>query len=63
MRPAFSKYWVTTLEPGDKEVLTYLGIVRPLSTAFLARIPAANITPGFEVLVQDVMAAITMLPC
>jgi hypothetical protein len=33
-----------------------------LLTAFYARIPAASITSGFEVFVQDVMAAITTEP-
>ena len=31
-------------------------------TAFYAKIPAANITSGFDVLVQDVIAAITTDP-
>ena len=35
----------------------------PLSNAFLHKRAAANITPGFEVLVQDVIAAITTEPC
>ena len=34
----------------------------PRSTAFLARSPAASMTDGFEVLVQEVMAAITTDP-
>ena len=43
-------------------VLTHGFEVRPFSTAFLARIPAAMSTDGFDVLVQLVMAAMTMLP-
>jgi hypothetical protein len=35
---------------------------RPFSTAFLANRPAAIITLGFEVLVQDVIAAMTTSP-
>jgi len=34
----------------------------PLSTAFLARIPAASMTSGFDVFVHEVMAAITTEP-
>ena len=36
--------------------------VRPRSTAFFARRPAASMTEGLEVLVQEVMAAITTDP-
>jgi hypothetical protein len=36
--------------------------LKPASTAFLARIPAAIIESGFDVFVQDVMAAMTTLP-
>jgi hypothetical protein len=35
----------------------------PFSNAFLHNKAAANITPGFEVFVQDVIAAITTEPC
>ena len=35
----------------------------PRATAFRARSPAASITLGFEVLVQEVMAAMTTSPC
>ena len=34
----------------------------PFYTAFLANNPAANITPGLEVLVQEVIAARTTEP-
>ena len=37
-------------------------VVRPRSAAFLASRPAATITEGFEVLVQEVIAAITTEP-
>ena len=36
--------------------------LKPRFTAFLASSPAATITNGFEVLVQEVMAAITTSP-
>jgi hypothetical protein len=35
----------------------------PLRYAFLHNRAAANITPGFEVFVQEVMDAITTEPC
>ena len=38
-------------------------IVRPSALAFLANRPAANITLGFEVLVQLVIAAMRTEPC
>lgn len=38
-------------------------ILIPFSTAFLATKPAAIIESGFEVLVQEVMAAKTTDPC
>ncbi len=36
--------------------------VRPSSTAFFASRPAASSTPGLEVLVQEVIAAISTSP-
>ena len=36
--------------------------LRPSSTAFLASRPAASSTPGLEVLVQEVIAAISTSP-
>ncbi len=54
---------MTTREPGARLVLTVGRTVRPRSTARLASRPAATITEGFEVLVQLVMAAITIDPC
>src|SRR5690606_945351 len=53
---------VTTFDPGAKEVFTHGRASNPFSLAFLATRPAPNITWGFDVLVQDVMAAITTAP-
>jgi len=61
-KPAFSIYLATTPLPGDKLVLIYGLTVNPFSTAFLATIPAAKSTLGFDVLVQEVMDAITTEP-
>jgi hypothetical protein len=53
---------VTTCEPGAREVLTHGLESRPASTAFLASRPAPTMTYGFEVLVHEVIAAITTAP-
>ncbi len=53
---------MTTREPGASEVLMCGLTVRPFSTAFFASNPAASSTPGFDVLVHDVIAAIRMSP-
>src|SRR5690242_4262076 len=53
---------MTTLEPGASVVFTQGLRDSPLSTAFLASSAAATITDGFDVLVQDVIAAITTAP-
>jgi hypothetical protein len=50
------------LEPGASEVLTHGLRDRPLSTAFLASRAAPIITLGLEVLVHEVIAAITTAP-
>ena len=50
---------MTTVEPGASEVLTQGLRFSPRSTAFFATSPAPIITLGFEVLVQEVIAAIT----
>ncbi|MNY54943.1 hypothetical protein D3C86_1908740 [compost metagenome] len=50
------------MEPGASELLTQGLRCRPFSTAFFASRPAAIITLGLEVLVQEVMAAITTSP-
>ena len=61
--PVFVRYSLTTREPGASEVFTHGLTLSPCSTAFFASRPAASITVGFEVLVHDVMAAITTSPC
>src|SRR5215218_8180469 len=53
---------MTTLDPGASDVLTHGLRVRPRSTAFLATRPAPTMTNGFDVLVQEVMAATTTAP-
>ena len=53
---------MTTREPGARLVFTQGFTVRPFSTAFFARSPAPSITLGFEVFVQEVIAAITTRP-
>ena len=53
---------MTTLEPGASEVLTQGWTVMPRLRALRATRPAASITAGFEVFVQDVIAAITTAP-
>ena len=53
---------VTTPEPGESEVQMYGFVERPIRTAFLAMRPAWSITLGFEVLVQEVIAAMTTDP-
>ena len=62
VRPAASRYSVTTREPGARDVLTHGFVSRPASTAFFASRPAASITAGFDVFVQLVIAAITTEP-
>src|SRR5690606_41964047 len=61
-KPDRSKYFVTTFDPGARLVLTQDRVRSPFSTAFLATSPAPIITLGFEVFVQLVIAAITILP-
>src|SRR4051795_1457280 len=53
---------MTTFEPGARDVLTHGLVARPRSTAFLASSPAPTITDGFEVLVHEVMDAMTTAP-
>src|SRR6266480_5783229 len=57
-----SKYSVTTSEPGASDVFTHGGTISPRSTALRASRPAAIITDGLDVLVQEVIAAITTWP-
>nr|AIF18301.1 hypothetical protein [uncultured marine group II/III euryarchaeote KM3_82_C12] len=63
VRPAASKYSVTTRLPGAKLGFTHGLIVRPCFLALRASKPAATMTLGLLVLVQLVIAAITMSPC
>ena len=53
---------MTTLDPGAIDVLTHGATDRPFSTAFFASIAAAIITEGFEVLVHEVIDAMTTAP-
>src|SRR6266849_6462685 len=53
---------MTTFEPGASVVLTHGLRARPASTALRSSKAAPTITNGFEVLVQDVIAAITTDP-
>ena len=53
---------MTTCEPGASDVFTQGLRRRPSSFAFFASSPAATRTAGFDVLVQEVMAAITTSP-
>ena len=53
---------MTTREPGARLVLTHGFVRRPRLMAFRASRPAATITEGFEVLVHEVIAAITTEP-
>ena len=53
---------MTTREPGAREVFTHGFRASPRSAAFLASSAAAIITSGLEVLVQEVIAAITTAP-
>src|SRR5919199_3341663 len=53
---------MTTLDPGARVVFTHGLLTRPRSTAFLASRAAPIITCGLEVLVHDVIAAMTTWP-
>src|SRR5262252_10831729 len=53
---------MTTLEPGASVVFTHGLRSSPASTALRASSAAPTITDGLEVLVHDVMAAITTEP-
>src|SRR4051812_6064982 len=53
---------MTTLDPGARDVFTHGLVARPRSTAFLASNPAPTMTEGFEVLVQEVIEAMTTAP-
>ncbi len=62
VRPAWSRYSVTTRDPGARLVLTQGFVCSPASTAFFAKRPAATMTEGFDVFVQLVIAAMTTDP-
>src|SRR5215475_12673252 len=53
---------MTTFEPGASVVLTHGLRSSPASTAFFASRAAPTITDGLDVLVQDVIAAMTTDP-
>src|ERR1700691_5862482 len=61
--PDLARYSPTTCDPGASDVFTHGLAVRPFATALRASSPAAIITFGLDVLVHDVMAAITTSPC
>lgn len=63
MSPDASKYFETTRDPGESDVLTVGCTFNPFDRAFRAKTAAANITVEFDVLVQLVIAAITTDPC
>src|SRR5213078_4960091 len=60
--PELDRYSATTWLPGASEVFTHGFAFRPLAAALRARRPAPISTLGFEVLVQEVIAAITTSP-
>src|SRR5689334_14887390 len=62
IRPAFFKYSVTARDPGASEVLTQGCDFRPSARALRASRPAPISTDGLEVLVHEVMAAMTTAP-
>src|ERR1700741_940731 len=60
--PELERYSATTWLPGASEVLTQGFAVSPLAAALRANRPAPISTLGLEVLVQEVIAAITTSP-
>src|SRR3984957_19681013 len=60
--PELARYSATTWLPGASEVFTQGFAVRPLAAALRARSPAPIKTLGLEVLVQEVIAALTTSP-
>src|ERR1700748_1071089 len=60
--PELERYSATTWLPGASEVLTHGFAFRPLAAALRANRPAPISTLGLEVLVQEVIAAITTSP-
>ena len=61
-RPDFSRYSATTWLPGASDVFTHGFCLSPSRLALRASSPAPISTLGFEVLVQEVMAAMTTSP-
>src|ERR1700743_1720988 len=60
--PELERYSATTWLPGASDVLTQGFAVRPLAAALRASRPAPISTLGLEVLVHEVIAAITTSP-
>src|SRR6187431_3533925 len=60
--PELERYSATTWLPGASEVFTHGLAFRPLAAALRASRPAPISTLGLEVLVQEVIAAITTSP-
>src|SRR6201981_3582445 len=60
--PELERYSATTWLPGASEVLTQGFAARPRAAALRASSPAPISTLGLEVLVQEVIAAITTSP-
>src|ERR1700730_5320183 len=60
--PDLARYSATTCDPGASEVFTQGLTFSPLAAALRASRPAPTITLGFDVLVHDVIAAITTSP-
>src|SRR3954453_8812579 len=60
--PELARYSATTWLPGASEVFTHGFAFRPLAAALRANRPAPISTLGLEVLVQEVIAAITTSP-
>src|SRR6476469_4187163 len=60
--PARSRYSVPTLDPGASDVFTHGWLISPRAAALRASSPAPSMTDGLEVLVHDVMAAMTTWP-
>src|SRR3954463_14935575 len=60
--PELVRYSATTWLPGASDVLTQGFAFRPLAAALRASRPAPINTLGFDVLVQEVIAAITTSP-
>src|ERR1051326_3793521 len=61
-RPELARYSATTWLPGASEVFTHGLAFRPFAAALRASRPAPISTLGLEVLVQEVIAAITTSP-